>query len=87
MKNGELPTQSVWKNYLLQLWSGIKYSLGASLASMKELEEGLGPADFYLLSKLGCVCSITKELRYMPCHLGCIGLYDLTTETTAKGRL
>ena len=50
---------------------------------VKELEEGLGSANFYLLSKLGCVCLITKELRYMPCNLGGIGLYNLTTKTKA----
>ena len=82
IKNGDLPTRSVWKSYQLQLWASIKYGLGASSASMKELKEGLGSADYYLLSKLGCVRSITKALRYMPSYLGGIGLFDLTTEVT-----
>ena len=55
IKNGELPTCLVWKSYQLQLWASIKYGLGASSASMEELKEGLGSADFYILSKLGCV--------------------------------
>ena len=50
---------------------------------MEELKEGLGSADYYLLSKLGCVRSITTALRYMLPYLGGIGLFDLTTETTS----
>ena len=62
INEGDLPTRSVWMSYRLQLWAGVKYGLGASSASMKELEEGLGTADFYLLRKLGVVPSISKEL-------------------------
>ena len=50
---------------------------------MEELEEGLGPVDFYLLSKLGVVRSISKELRYIPSFYGGVGLFDLTCKTTA----
>ena len=82
INEGHLPTRSVWMSYKLQLWASVKYGLGASSATIKELEEGLGSADFYLLSKLGVVRSISKELRYIPTALGGIGLYDLTCETT-----
>ena len=77
-----MPTRSVWTSYKLQLWASVRYGLGASSASIKELEEGLGSADFYLLSKLGVVRTISKELRYIPPTYGGIGLYDLTCETT-----
>ena len=43
INEGHLPTRSVWTSYKFQLWASVKYSLGASLASIKELEEGLGP--------------------------------------------
>ena len=61
VKNGTLPTRSVWTSYMHQLWSGMKYGLGASSATMKELREGLGSSDYYLISSLGVVRSIRKE--------------------------
>ena len=82
INEGHLPTRSVWTSYKFQLWASVRYGLGASLASIKELEEGLGLADYYLLSKLGVVRTISKELRYIPPAYGGIGLYDLTCETT-----
>ena len=57
---GSLPTNLVWKSYQYQLWAGMQYGLGTLLASMKELEQGLGTTDFYLISKLGVVCLIAK---------------------------
>ena len=84
INEGHLPTQSVWLSYRLQLWAGVKYGLGASSASIKELEEGLGTADYYLLSKLGVVGSAKKELRYIPAAYGGLGLYDLTCETDSQ---
>ena len=50
---------------------------------MTALSKGLASADFYLLSNLGVVRSITKEWRYLPATFGGIELFDLTTETTA----
>ena len=70
-------------NYKLQLWADVKHGLGASLASLKELKEGLDLVDYYLLSKLGVMRMINKELRYIPSVLGEIRLYDLTAETVA----
>ena len=83
VKNGILPTRSVWTSYTHQLWAGMRYGLGASSASMKELREGLGSSDFYLISSLGVVRSIKKEWRYLPPAFSGMGLFDLTTETTA----
>ena len=74
INEGHLPTRSVWLSYRLQLWAGVKYGLGASSASIEELEEGLGSADYYLLSKLGVVHSVKKELRYIPVAYGRLGL-------------
>ena len=36
--NSGLPTRSVWKSYQFQLWSGMKYEIGATPATIKELE-------------------------------------------------
>ena len=70
-------------SYKLQIWVGVKYGLGASLATLKDIEEGLGLAYYYLLNKLGLCRSINTELRYMPSALEGIGLHDLTAETAA----
>jgi hypothetical protein len=62
IQNRVLPTRSVWMSYTHQLWAGLWYGLGACSASMTALIRGLGSADYYLLSNLGVVRSITREL-------------------------
>ena len=66
IKNGALPTRSVWMSYTHQLWAGLRHGLGASSAPMASLREGLGSANYYLINSLGVVRSITKEWRYLP---------------------
>jgi sentrin-specific protease 1 len=83
IKNGVIPTRSVWMSYTHQLWSGLRYGLGACSASMTALSKGLGSSDYYLLSNLGVVRSITREWRYLPASFGGMELFDLTTEVTA----
>ena len=61
VKNGALPTRSIWTSYNHQLWAGLKYGLGASSAPTKETKEGLGSSNYYLISSLGIVRSIKKE--------------------------
>ena len=52
------------------------------MATLKELEGGLGLTDFYLISKLGAARSIPTALRYMP-HVYCgMELNNLPVETT-----
>ena len=70
-------------SYTHQLWAGLRYGLGACSASMTALSKGLGSADYYLLSNLGVVRSITREWRCLPASFGGMELFDLTTETTA----
>ena len=36
IKNSDLPPRSVWLSYKSQLWSGLKYGLGALPAKLKE---------------------------------------------------
>ena len=60
----------------------MQYGLGALLASMKELKEGLGATDFYLISKLGVVRSIAREWWYFPSTFGGMGLHSLPVEAT-----
>eukprot|EP00975_Prorocentrum_lima_P026077 5482751-Prorocentrum_lima.AAC.1 len=50
---------------------------------MTALSKGLGSSDYYLLSNLGVVRSITREWRYLPASFGGMELFDLTTEVTA----
>ena len=56
--NSGLPTRSVWKSYQFQLWSGMKYGIGATPAMIKELENGLGTRDHKLLDNPG------EDLKY-----------------------
>ena len=44
MKQGHLPTRSVWASYTHQLWSGLKDGLGASSAPLAQLDSALGTA-------------------------------------------
>jgi len=60
----------------------MKYGLGTCSASLKELEDGLGKTDFYLLSRLGVTRSIPAELRYMPHRYCGMELNNLPVETT-----
>ena len=59
--NSGLPTRSVWKSYQFQLWSGMKYGIGATPATIEELEKGLGKSDHKLLSYLGVCRNITMQ--------------------------
>jgi len=83
VKNGALPTRSVWTSYNHQLWAGLKYGLGASSAPMADLKKGLGSSDFYLISSLGVVRSIKKEWQYLPAAFCGMGLLNLVTETAS----
>ena len=83
IKNGSIPTRSVWMSYTHQLWSGLRYGLGACSASLPALRSGLGSADYYILSNLGVVRSITREWRYLPATFGGMELFELPIETTA----
>ena len=60
VRNGALATHSVWTSYDHQLWVGLKHGLRvrASSATIKELREGLGSLDYYLINNLGVVRSI-----------------------------
>ena len=58
------------------------YGLGACVATMKELESGLGLTDFYLMSKLGVARTIPTAVRYLPHIYCCIELNILPVETT-----
>ena len=55
----------------------------ASSTPLLRLAQGLGSSDFYLISSLGAVRTIKKEWRYLPAAFCGMGLYDITTETTA----
>ena len=82
IKAGCLPARAVWMSYTQQLWSSIKYGLGACSASLEDLETTLKRDDFYLISRLGVARNIPVPLRYMPSHFGGMDLNYLPTETT-----
>ena len=79
----QLPARAVWQSYPQQLWTSIKYGLGAYSESLEELENGLGTTDFYLTSRLGVVRSIPKQLRHLPHQYCGMELLNLPIETTA----
>ena len=83
VKNGYLTTRSLWTSYTHQLWAGLRYGMCASSTPLLRLAQGLGSSDFYLISSLGVVRTIKKEWRYLPSAFCGMGLYDITTETTA----
>ena len=82
MKAGCLPSRSAWLSYQCQLWSGLKYGIGTSPATLKELEEGLGTRDHKMLSMLGICRNINKPWRYLPHCFGGMGLHSLPVEAT-----
>ena len=83
VKNGYLTTRSLWTSYTHQLWAGLRYGMCASSTPLLRLAQGLGSSDFYLISSLGVVRTIKKEWRYLPAAFCGMGLYDITTKTTA----
>ena len=60
----------------------MKYGLGASPATLKELEKGLDKRDHKLLSYFGVCKKITTPLRYLPACYGGVGLNSLVAEAT-----
>ena len=60
----------------------MKYELRACAATLKELGNGLGSTDFYLISKLGVTRSIPTELSYMPHYYCDIELNSLLVDAT-----
>ena len=60
----------------------MKYGLGECIATVKELERGLGLTDVYLMNKLGVTRTILTAVRYLP-HIYCgMELNILPVETT-----
>ena len=84
IKDGHLPARSNWLSYQCQLWPGLKYGLGASPATIEQLEKGLGSRDHKLLSHLGICRNIPKELRYIPSCFGGFGLRSLKFDATTE---
>ena len=83
VKNGYLPTRSLWTSYTHQFWDGLRYGMCASSTPLACLAQGLGSSDFYLISSLGVVRTIKKEWRYLPAAFCGMGLYNIATKTTA----
>ena len=79
----QLSARAVWQSYTHQLWSSMKYGLGACSALLEEPENGLFTTDFYLTSRLGVVTNIPKRLRYLPHQYCDMELLNLSIETTA----
>ena len=54
------------------------------VALLKDLENGLGSVDFYLISKLGVAQTISTALRYIPHQCCSMELNSLLVETTVS---
>ena len=78
-----MPARSAWLSYKCQLWGGLKYRLGASLAKLEELKNGLGTRDHKILSMLGMCRSINTQWRNLPHCYGGMELCSLPIKTTA----
>ena len=62
----QLSARAVRQSYTQQLWSSMKHGLSACLATLEELENGLGTTNHYLTSQLGVERNIPKQFRYLP---------------------
>ena len=75
----------------MQLWSGLKYRVGTTSATLKQLENrkkngkefGLSTRDHKILSRLGICRSCDVPWRYIPSNHGGMGLRYLMAEATA----
>ena len=83
LKNSHLPTRSAWLSYNCQLWSGLKYGIGALPTKLEDLMNALGTMDHKILSMLGICRNITMEWRYLPSCYGGMGLNNLPIKATA----
>ena len=83
----QLPARAVCQIYTQQLWSSMKYGLGACLAALEELENGLGAIDYYLTSQLGVMRNIPKQPRYLPHQYCGMELLNLPMEHGDDSRM
>ena len=84
IRDGHLPARSNWLSYQCQLWPGLRYGLGASPATIEQLEKGLGTRDHKLLGLLGICRNIPTELRYLPSCFGGFALRSLKFDATTE---
>ena len=80
MKNASLPSGSIMKSYLFQLWSGLRYGLGTLTNSIEAANACLSNIDAQLLPLLGVNRNITTEWRTLPPAYGGVGLLSLSVE-------
>ena len=74
--------RSMWLSYQSQLWSGMKYGIGALPASLDNLRNGLGTRDHKILSNLGICKKIDTPWQYLPQYYRGMDLNSLPMEAT-----
>ena len=61
MKNDRLPLHVAWLGYCLQLWSGLRYSIGTMTNELEKIKEVPGNLDYEILLVLGIARMMKKE--------------------------
>ena len=81
--NSHLQSSYAWVSYRLQIWPGIRYSLGTLTNDMESITDLLQDLYYKLLPSLGVVRTFRKVLRTIPQSFGGIGLWHLAAEQLA----
>jgi hypothetical protein len=80
MQNGHLPCHIAWTAYKLQLWPGLRYSLGTMTNDIEPAKELFHAEDYKTLNVLGVLRNVTKGLRWLHTTFGGCRLLSLPTE-------
>ena len=80
IRNSHLQPGYAWMAYRLQIWPGIRYSLGTLTNDMEEIFDLFQKEYYDLLPSLGVVRSFRRQLRTVHQSFGGVGLWHTPTE-------
>jgi hypothetical protein len=81
--NSHLQPSFVWVSYRLQIWPGVRYSIGTLTNDMESIADLLQDLYYKLLPSMGIVRTFRKALRTVHQSLGGVGLWHLPAEQLA----
>ena len=80
IRNSHLQPGHSWIACRLQIWPGLRYSLGTLTNDMEDIAEHFQNTYYTLLPSLGVVRSFRKQLRTIHQTFGGVGLWHMPTE-------
>jgi hypothetical protein len=80
MTNGHLPHHMAWIAYKLQLWPGLRYSLGTMTNDIEEAASVNTEINYKMLNILGVACTVTKGFRTLHTTFRGFSLLSVPTE-------